>query len=80
VDKLPPGYVQAEFEFRWIPNDIGKLFDRAARDDLPEEVERASAVIGVLNSNATYGGRARLTRDNHGEWTVTFFECPRCYG
>ena len=30
ADKLSPGYVLASFDFRWIPTEIGKLFDQGA--------------------------------------------------
>src|SRR5215216_2674976 len=30
AERLSPGFVQASVEFRWVPTEIGKLFDQAA--------------------------------------------------
>jgi hypothetical protein len=80
ADKLSPGYVLANVDFKWIPTDIGKLFDQGALsfDDLPRELQVASVNAGDLDSRATYSGRAWLTRDKKGEWYVTLFDCRRC--
>jgi hypothetical protein len=80
ADRLSPGYVLANVDFKWIPTDIGKLFDQGALsfDDLPRELQVASVNAGDLDSRATYSGRAWLTRDKKGEWYVTLFDCRRC--
>jgi hypothetical protein len=82
AERLAPGYVQVEFGFRWIPTEIGKLFDQGAIgfDDLPNDLQRAAAQAAALNSRETYGGRAWMTRDKKGEWMVTLFDCRRCDG
>jgi hypothetical protein len=80
ADKLAPGYVLASFNFRWIPTDVGKLFDQGALsfDDLPRDLQLASVNAGDLDSRATYAARAWLTRDQNGQWRVTLFDCRRC--
>jgi len=80
ADRLSPGYVQADVAFRWIPTDIGQLFDQGSLnfDDMPRDLQTASVNAGDLDSRATYGGRAWLTRNKKGEWTVTLFDCRRC--
>jgi hypothetical protein len=79
-EKLSPGYVIARFDFRWIPSDIGKLFDQGALgfDDLSRDLQVASVSAADLDSRATYKGQAWLTRDKTGEWKVTMFDCRRC--
>ncbi|HEY7237246.1 MAG TPA: hypothetical protein VH539_24025 [Gemmatimonadaceae bacterium] len=80
AERLSPGYVQADVAFRWIPTDIGKLFDQGSLsfDDMPRDLQVASVNAGDLDSRATYNGRAWLTRNKKGEWTVTLFDCRRC--
>lgn len=80
ADKLSPGYVLASFDFRWIPTDIGKLFDQGAFsfDDLSRDLQLATINAGDLDTRATYAGRAWLTRDKNGAWKVTLFDCRRC--
>lgn len=79
ADRLSPGYIQADFDFRWVPNEIGKLFDQGSLsfDDLPGDLQRAMMQV-ALDSRATYSGRAWLTRDKkNGDWMVTLFDCRR---
>jgi hypothetical protein len=80
ADKLSPGYVLAQLQFRWIPSEIGKLFDQGSLDfdNMPRDLQVASVYVGDLDSRATYDGRAWLTRDKKGEWHVTLFDCRRC--
>ncbi|HZI43185.1 MAG TPA: hypothetical protein VFD67_15805 [Gemmatimonadaceae bacterium] len=80
AERLSPGYVLASVGFKWIPNDIGKLFDQGALDfdNMPRELQMASVNAADLDSRATYNGRAWLTRDKKGEWYVTLFDCRRC--
>ena len=80
ADRLSPGYVLAEFDFHWIPTDIGSLFDQGALgfDDLSTDLQRATINAGDLDTRATYAARAWLTRDKEGEWKVTLFDCRRC--
>lgn len=80
AEKLSPGYVLANFDFHWIPTEIGKLFDQGslAFDDLPRELQVATANAGDLDSRANYSGRAWLTRDKNGDWRVTLIDCRRC--
>jgi hypothetical protein len=80
ADKLAPGYVLANYDFHWIPTEIGKLFDQGSLgfDDLPRDLQAATVNAADLDSRATYGGRAWLTRDKDGRWRVTLFDCRRC--
>lgn len=80
ADRLSPGYVQASIVFKWIPTDIGKLFDQGSFgfDDLPRDLQVASANAADLDTRATYSGRAWMTRDKDGVWKVTLFDCRRC--
>lgn len=82
ADKLSPGYVLASFDFHWIPNDIGKLFDQGslAFDDLPRDLQVATIAAGGLDSRESYAARAWLTRDKKGAWQVTMLDCRRCPG
>jgi len=80
ADKLSPGYVQANFEFKWVPTEVGALFDQASTsfDDLSEEDQRAAKWAGKLDSRQTYGARAWLHKDKELKWVVTGINCPRC--
>jgi len=80
ADRLSPGYVLAEVDFRWIPTDVGKHFDQGALDfdDMSRDLQMASVSAADLDSRSTYHGRAWLTRDKKGEWYVTLFDCRRC--
>jgi hypothetical protein len=80
AERLSPGYVLASFDFRWIPTEIGKVFDQASPtfDDLPEQLQKATISAGDLDSRASYAARAWLTRDKTGEWRVTMMDCRRC--
>ena len=79
-EKLAPGYVIARFDFRWIPTDVGKLFDQGdiGFDELPRDLQVASVNAGDLDTRKTYAGQAWLTRDKNGDWKVTMFDCRRC--
>ena len=80
ADRLSPGYVQANFDFKWIPTEIGKLFDQGELgfDDLPRDLQLASVNSADLDTRATYAARAWMTRDKDGAWKVTLFDCRRC--
>jgi hypothetical protein len=80
ADRLSPGYVLANFDFHWIPTEIGKLFDQGSLgfDDLSHDLQVATVNAGELDSRASYAGRAWLTRDKNGAWRVTLFDCRRC--
>ena len=80
AEKLSPGYVLANLDFRWIPTEIGKLFDQGSFgfDDLPHDLQVAAQNAADLDSRATYAGRAWLTRNKNGDWYVTLFDCRRC--
>jgi hypothetical protein len=80
AEKLSPGYVLANFEFHWIPTEVGKLFDQASLefDDLSHDMQVATANAGDLDTRATYFARAWLTRDKNGQWRVTLFDCRKC--
>ena len=80
AERLSPGYVLAEFEFRWIPTEVGSLFDQGALgfDDLSVDMQRATIYAGDLDTRASYAARAWMTRDKKGEWQVTLFDCRRC--
>ena len=80
ADKLSPGYVLAEFDFHWIPTEVGGLFDQGALgfDELPPDLQHATIDAGDLDTRATYAARAYMTRDKEGEWKVTLFDCRRC--
>ena len=80
AEKLSPGYVLANLDFRWIPTEIGKLFDQGSFgfDDLPHDLQVAAQNAADLDSRATYAGRAWLTRNKSGDWYVTLFDCRRC--
>jgi hypothetical protein len=80
ADKLSPGYVQANFEFKWIPTEVGALFDQGSTsfDDLSEEDQRAAKWAGKLDSRKLYVGRAWLHKDKELKWVVTGINCTRC--
>lgn len=80
ADKLSPGYVLAEFDFKWIPTDIGNLFDQGslAFEDLSGDLQRATINAGDLDTRRNCAARAWLTRDKQGEWQVTLFDSRRC--
>ena len=81
AERLAPGYVQASVDFRWVPTDVGQLFDQAspAFDDLPRDFQVGLIYSGDLDSHRTYSGRAWMTRGREGkDWRVTLFQCQRC--
>lgn len=81
AERLSPGFVQASVEFRWVPTEVGQLFDQAAPEfeDYPRELQRGLVYAGDLDSRRTYAGRAWMTRGKEGrEWRVTLFQCVRC--
>jgi hypothetical protein len=80
AERLSPGYVLANVAFKWIPTDIGKLFDQGAFDfdNMSRDLQMATVNAADLDSRGTYNGRAWLTRDKKGEWYVTLFDCRRC--
>lgn len=79
ADRLSPGYVLVRFEFRWMPTEVGKLFDQGAPefDDLSRELRYATVYAGDLDTRRSFGGRAWMTRGKDGAWYVTLFDCPR---
>jgi hypothetical protein len=80
ADKIAPGYVQANFEFKWIPTDVGVYFDMgsAGYDELSDQQQRAVKWAGSLDSRRVYAGRAWLRRDKEQKWIVTGINCMRC--
>ena len=81
AERLSPGFVQVSVDFRWVPTDVGRLFDQAspAFDELPRELQVGLVYAGDLDSHRTYSGRAWMTRGREGkEWKVTLFQCSRC--
>jgi hypothetical protein len=80
ADRLSPGYVQANFEFKWIPTEVGAYFDMgsASYDELSDEQQRAVKWAGSLDSRKVYAARAWLRRDKEQKWTVTGINCARC--
>jgi hypothetical protein len=80
AERLSPGYVLANFDFRWVPTELGKLFDQASTsfEDLPAQAQYAMMEASDLDSRRTYNARAYMTRGNDGDWRVTLMECRRC--
>ena len=80
ADKIAPGYVQANFEFKWIPTEVGVYFDMgsAGYDELSDQQQRAVKWAGSLDSRKVYAGRAWLRRDKEQKWIVTGINCMRC--
>ena len=81
AERLSPGFVLASVDFRWVPTEIGKLFDQGLPefDELPNELQRGLTYAAQLDSRRTFGGRAWMTQGREGkEWKVTLFQCQRC--